>query len=288
MTTGPEPRRGWHAGEQELAAYETGRAHRSLAASIEAHLLRCAECRTALAARTPAAETDRAWARLADSVDRPSTSLLGRLTGGHWFARSVVATPALLQAALAAVVLVGLVPLVTAMVAGDAGVVALLVLAPLAPMAAVAIAYRDRVDPAGEISLAAPSAGLRLVTLRALVVALVALPLAFLVLGAVDRWATEVPMSLGLAWCLPGLALAALVLLAGTTRLDPVQVAGGLSTGWAVAVVGLVTVRRTLRPEAFAELVATPAAQTTALAVALAALALTAARRDAVAYRRTR
>ena len=132
MTTEP---REWHAGEQELAAYESGTAHRALAASVEAHLLRCAHCRAGLAARTPDAEVDRAWARLADDVDRP----------GHWFPRSVVATPALLQAALAAVVLVGLVPFVTAMAAGDAGVVSLLVLAPLAPMAAVAIAYRDRV-----------------------------------------------------------------------------------------------------------------------------------------------
>ena len=268
--------REWHAGEQELAAYESGTAHRALAASIEAHLLRCARCRAALAVRTPDAETARAWARLADDVDRP----------GHWFPRSVVATPALLQAALAAVVLVGLVPFVTAMAAGDAGVVSLLVLAPLAPMAAVAIAYRDRVDPAGEISFATPSAGLRLVSVRALLVSLLALPLAFGVLLAVDRWATDVPMTLGAAWCLPGLALAALVLLAGTTRVDPVQVAAGLSLGWGVAVVGTVTVRRSLRPEVFIDLIASPAAQTTALAVALAALALTVVRRDAVAYRR--
>ncbi len=177
-------------------------------------------------------------------------------------------------------------PFVTAMAAGDAGVVSLLVLAPLAPMAAVAVAYRDRVDPAGEISLAAPSAGLRLVTVRALLVSVVALPLAFGVLLAVDRWAADVPMTLGAAWCLPGLALAALVLLAGTTRVDPVQVAAGLSLGWGVAVVGTVTVRRSLRPEVFIDLIASPAAQTTALAVALAALALTVVRRDAVAYRR--
>lgn len=284
MTTEP---REWHIGEHEFAAYEGGTAHRALAASLEAHLLRCARCRAGLAVRTPETETDQAWARLADDVDRPSRSLMGRLTGGHWFAGSVLATPALLQAALAAVVLVGLVPLVTALAAGEAGVVALLVLAPLAPMAAVAIAYRNRVDPSGEISLATPSAGLRLVTLRALLVSLVALPLAFGVLLAVDSWATEVPMRLGAAWCLPGLALAGLVLLAGTTRADPAQVAAGLSLGWAAAVVGTVTVRRSLRPEVFIDLIASPAAQTIALAVALTALTLTAVRRDAVAYRRT-
>ena len=110
----------------------------------------------------------------------------------------------------------------------------LLVLAPLAPMAAVTLAYREWADPAGEISLATPSAGLKLVALRALVVSLAALPLAFLVLLAVDTWAGDVPMRLGAAWCLPGLALAALVLLAGTTRLDPFHVAIGISAAWAV------------------------------------------------------
>lgn len=283
MTTGP---REWHAGEQELAAYESGTIHRALATSIEAHLISCARCRAALASRTPRSAVDQAWARLADDVDRPSTSLLGRLTGGHWFARSVIATPALVQAALAAAVLVGLVPLVASLVAGEAGIVALLALAPLAPMAAVALAFHHGVDPAGEISLATPSAGLRLVTLRALLVSAVALPLAFAVLYAVDSWGTEVPITLGVAWCLPGLALATLVLLAGTTRVDPERVAGGLSLGWAASLVGSVTVGRSLRPEVFIDLIAGPAAQSTALAVALAAIALTVVRRDAVAYRR--
>lgn len=280
-----EPRE-WHVGEEELAAYESGTAQRALAASIETHLLRCGHCRAAMAARAPVAGTDLAWARLVDDVDRPSVSLLGRLTRGHWFARSVVATPALLQAALVAVVLVAVVPFAASMAAGTAGVVALLVLAPLAPMAAVALAYRDRVDPAGEISLATPSAGLRLITLRALLISVLALPLAFAALLAVDGWVAEVPLSLGAAWCLPGLALAALVLLAGTTRADPAQVAAALSLGWAVAVVGSVNVRRSLRPEVFIDLIAGPAAQTTALAVALTAIALTVVRRDAVAYRR--
>jgi hypothetical protein len=276
----------WHAGEQELAAYVSGGAGRALAASVEAHLLGCARCRDAVGRLAGDLERDRAWERLADTLDRPSGSLLGRLTRGHWFARSSVATPAMLQAALAAVVLVGLVPLVTAMTAGDAGLVALLVLAPLAPMAAVALAYREWADPAGEISLAAPSAGLRLVALRALAVSLVALPLAFVVLLAVETWGADVPMRLGAAWCLPGLALASLVLLAGTTRLDPLQVAVGISAAWAVSVVAVVTVRRSLRPELFLDLVASPAVQSAALAVAVAALLLTVVRRDAVAYRR--
>jgi hypothetical protein len=88
----------------------------------------------------------------------------------------------MIQAALVAIFLIGVVPLVVALTVRDAGLVALLLVAPLAPGAAVAVAYREWADPAGELSLATPSAGLRLVAMRALVVSLVALPLALAVL----------------------------------------------------------------------------------------------------------
>ena len=286
MSTERPERPEWHAGEQALAAYVSGGAPRALAASVEAHLLSCSDCRADLGRLSGDTESDRAWERLADSIDRPSVTPLGRLTKGHWFVRSSVATPAMLQAALGAMMLVGLVPLAAAITAGDAGLVLLLVLAPLAPMAAVALAYREWADPAGEISLATASAGLKLVALRALVVSLAALPFAFLVLVVVDIWAGDVPIRLGAAWCLPGLALAALVLLAGTTRLDPLQVAIGISVAWTVTVATQVTVGRSLRPEHFLDIIAGPAVQAAALAVLCAAVLLTVVRRDAVAYRR--
>ena len=149
---------------------------------------------------------------------------------------------------MAALLLIGLVPLAAAVTAGSAGLVVLLVLAPLTPMAAVTLAYREWADPAGEISLATPSAGLKLVAMRALVVSLAAIPFSFLVLVAVDTWAGDVPIRLGAAWRLPGLALAALVLLAGTTRLDPFHVAIGISAAWAVSVLAVVTVGRGCAP----------------------------------------
>lgn len=268
----------WHADRDQLAAYVAGGADRVFAASLETHLVGCADCRGRLAEQT--SDTELAWNRLADVIDRPSR--------GSWLLRSTVATPALAQAALVAMVLVGVVPLLASAIAGDAGLVALLVLAPLAPVAAVALAYRDRTDPAGEISLATPVAGLRLVALRALVVALVALPPAFLAIAAYDHWVEDVPIEAAFAWFLPGLALAALVLLAGTTRLDPTYVAVGASGAWALLVAAVVSVRRTLRPEAFVDLIAGPAVQALALAVVLGAILLTVARRDAVAYRSVR
>lgn len=276
MSTHHEP---WHAADGDLAAYLAGDGPSVLTASLESHLTSCATCRGRLAALADDTDREEAWARLADVIDRPSRR--------SWLLRPAVATPATLRAALAAVLLVGLVPLLTAALVGDAGLVALLVAAPLAPVAAVALAYRDVSDPSGEISLATPAAGLRLVALRALLVAAVAVPVALLGLLAVDLAVEDVPVRLAFAWCLPGLALAAVTLLAGTTRIDPLHVALGSAGGWALLVVTAATVHRTLRPQAFADVVAAPATQTLALAVGLAAVALTVARRDTVVYRRT-
>ena len=77
------------------------------------------------------------------------------------------------------------------------------------------------------------------------------------------------------------------MLLAGTTRFDPVHVAVAASprAGRSPSA-SVVTVRRSLRPELLVDVIASPTAQLIALAVAAAALLLTVVRRDAVAYRR--
>ena len=283
MSQHPTP---WHVDDETLAGYASGSTSPVLSTSVETHLLRCADCRLRLAAAAPPTELDEAWHRLADVIDRPSPGILGRFGALHRFTRSTIATPMMVVAALSAVALVVLVPLAAAAVTGDAGLVALLVAAPLAPVAAVALAYRDQSDPAGEISLATPSAGLRLVALRALAVSVAALLAATVALLVVGVW-VDLTAAMVLGWCLPGLALSALVLLAGTTRLDPVRVAGVLSAGWAAVVLAGSTVGRRLQPEAALDVMASPALQTAALAVALAALFLTVARRDTVSYRRT-
>lgn len=269
----------WHADDQDLATYVAGGTPPVLAASLETHLMGCPDCRARLGTLSSPTEQELAWNRLADAVDRPSRS--------PWIVRSAVATPAMLRAALLAVLLVGLVPLVATGAFGGAGLVTLLVLAPLAPVAAVALAYRDSSDPSGEMGLAAPSAGLRLVALRALLVSAVALPVALGLLIAADAWLADVPLQVAFAWCLPGLALAALVLLSGTTWIDPVQVAVAASAGWALLVGAVVVAHRTLEPEVFADAIAGSGVQAAALAVAVAAILLTVVRRDAVAYRRT-
>ena len=214
----------WHAGEQELAAYVSGRTPRRWPPRSRRTCSAARAAAARLAGTAGDGDGELAWARLADAIDRPTPTPLGsphprplvravrRSRPRPWS-----------RPRWPRVVLVGLVPLAAAVTAGDAGLVALLVLAPLAPMAAVALAYREWADPAGEISLATPSAGLRLVALRALA----------RVRWRPSRWRSSCcspstrgpptcPLRLGAAWCLPGLALAALVLLAGTTRRRPV------------------------------------------------------------------
>ena len=56
------------------------------------------------------------------------------------------------------------------------------------------------------------------------------------------------------------------VLFAGTTRVDPLSVAGALAAGWMISVMTLATARRSLRPEHFLDIIATPTLQGTAFA----------------------
>ena len=167
------------------------------------------------------------------------------------------------------------------MVVGSGMPTLLLALAPLAPTAAVVLAYRVGSDPVGEMALATPLAGLRLVSRRALLVGAVALPV-----GVVAALLTGLSTTVALAWILPGLALSALVLLAGTTRLDPAYAAAGLGSAWALAV-GIPSAVRRSAADVVAVHIASPTFQLTALVVALTALALTVSRRERIAYRRT-
>ena len=263
----------WHADDETLEAWAAGTAAPVLAASVEAHLLRCEECRRRTATTTGGAtraDGARRWAALADEIDRPRPNPLARLG---------VATPGLRAAWLGALLLLLLVPVTATTLGGRIPVV--LALAPLAPLAAVALAYRPSVEPAGELAMATPTAGLRVVAVRALVVALPAVPL-----GVGAALLVGLPLDVALGWLLPGAALAGVVLLAGTTRLDPAAVATVLGATWAVAVSWPPAARR-VTADTVVDLVASAPVQLTALAVALAAVSLAVARRDAVSYRRT-
>jgi hypothetical protein len=273
----------WHATPDELTAYRHGGGGDNVqVASVEAHLLACPACRRALGANdTARADTDRRWAALSARMDAaPSTSRRGL----HWYGitRPALSTRPLLVAGLAAVVLLLTLPLLSIMVVGAGSTIVLVAVAPLAPMAAVVLAYRQATDPAGELALATPMAGFRLVATRAVAVALVATPVA-----VVAALVLQLPTYAVFGWVLPGLALAALVLAAGTLRADPAVAAGVLGGAWALAVV-VPTLSRRATDDLVAQAVASPSTQLLAAAVAVGALALAVSRRDHVTYRRTR
>lgn len=262
----------WHALPQELEIYRSGAAEPVLADSIETHLIRCAQCRTALARTAdPAAvaASARRWEELTSSIDAGTSTPLLRLGAS---------TRPLVAALGAAALLLVVVPLLVAATAGPERMpTVLLAGAPLAPMLAVVFAYRREADPVGELSLAAPVAGIRLVARRALLVAAAGAPL-----GVAAALASGVPLSVALAWLLPGLALSGVVLAVGTTRLDPGAVAAVLGTAWALSV-GL-TARRG-SADLVVDLVAGAMTQYGCLLVAVVSFALAVARKDRLVYR---
>lgn len=279
----------WHVSEHELTDYLSGTAGAVLTASVETHVLGCAQCRGSLAAAGGGAarpDTERRWAALVEQIDRPPSprwSRWARWSGAHpsLVTRASVSSPPLLAAWLSALALVLLLPVLPVVLAGQEATTALLAVAPLAPMAAVVLAYRRATDPAGELALATPLAGFRLVATRAVLVAVAAAPA-----GVLLGLALGLPAYVAFGWLLPGLALSALVLVAGTILLDPTVVAGVLGGAWALAVT-LPSLSPRGSSDLVADVVTSSGTQLLTLAVAVAALALAFARRDHVTYRRT-
>jgi Putative zinc-finger len=265
----------WHAPAIQLVDFRDGTIGPVHAASVEAHLLACVECRAALAAVTPSdGRQNRVWSQIADEIDRP-----GRAFSPPWtWARVTLGSPPLLGATLLTVLAVLVAPLLVGAMNGRAGVTALLGLAPLAPVVGAAVAFRPTVDPAGQLAAAAPMATMRLVVLRALVVTVAALPL-----GILAAIAFPVRTSLLLGWIVPGVALCLVVLAAGT-RFEPTRLAIGLALGWLMVVTSFA--HRARRGDVTTRLsdwiVNQPATQVAFALVAVAAAVVLVMRRDTV------
>lgn len=222
----------WHVPSDSFADYRAERAGPISAASLEAHLLHCADCRTALAETTDQVAQASRWAAIVDEIDRPTY----RLVDVPWWVRITVGAPSLMRAAAALfAVLVGL-PLALAIESPRAAVAAFLSIAPIVPLVGATLAYRSSVDPAGTLAAATPMASLPVMLVRSLVVFAAAVPVAFATAALLP-----VPIHLLVGWLLPGLAFSAIVLAAGT-RFDPAPLACALAIAWVGIVVS--TVRR--------------------------------------------
>lgn len=237
----------WHLAPDDLRRYARGAAPPTAAASAEAHLLRCALCREALASAVgtgrpgPIGDAEAAepiwdvrrvraiWEAVADRVDAPRRRwperVLVRLGVGETTARLVAATPSLRGPWLLAVAAV-LALAAGAAQADERFLRVFLVVAPLGPLAGVALAFAGGLDPTREIGLATPYPGLRLLLIRTAAVSAVTAPIV-----AAAGFALPGPKWPAVAWLLPaaGLTFAALAL---TARIAPVVAVGVVASAW--------------------------------------------------------
>ncbi|MGK3201200.1 zf-HC2 domain-containing protein [Amycolatopsis sp. MEPSY49] len=198
-----------HASDELIAGYAAGDdLPGDRLWGLEAHLETCAPCRARLAAVAPVRPVvDAVWDRIAvELLPRP------RQSRRRWLDTWV--TPAMLPW-LGMIVLVTLLAVVFDHVAHSVlDVTAVQLFAPVLPVLGVAASWARGLDPAYEVVVATPRAGLYLIARRTLAVLVVVLP----VLG-VAGWLTGTALAL---WLLPSLAFTtgtlALGGLIGVTR----------------------------------------------------------------------
>jgi Putative zinc-finger len=203
--------------------------------AVESHLESCPRCRHRL--RETVARTSPATALLLERVQTvlvaevarsPRMEARRRRPSGRW---AMWITPTLLpRLAKTILVVLAAVGLDLADEAGAASYPSLvLLLAPVAPLLAVAAAWSRRLDPAYELVVAGPRAGLDLVLRRTVAVLAVVIP----VLAVAGALVGASPAR----WLLPCLAFTTGALALGES-IGLHRAATGLALGWAVVVVG--------------------------------------------------
>ena len=231
MSTRPEA--DWHVDDAALRAYADGTLDFAAEASVEAHLLACAACRTLVAPATEPQRLEAVWNEVVDAIDVPRASLLERflLRSGvdGSTARLLGATPSLTTAWLGSVT-VALFFAIVAAHSSSSGTLVFLLLAPVLPVAGVAAAYGPHADPAYDVAMAAPYSSFRLLMLRS---AAVLATTALLAAAAAALLPTQAWLAVG--WLLPALALTGAT-LALATRFDAVWSAGAVTVVWLTAV----------------------------------------------------
>lgn len=267
---------GWHAPADVLDCFarEPAALDDVVASSVESHLVACGPCRARLAAASPL-DLTASWDAVADRIDRPRSSrfeqLLERLGFGGGLSRLVGATPGLWLAGLVAIAGLAIAAALVSRTVDARG--PFLALAPLVPLAAVAATFAPAADPAGEAGVATPLHGFGLALRRAAVV----VGTTFALLGPA---ALAVP-GVGLesaAWVVPALALVLGSLALGTWWRVEIAVSA-LALGWMAAIASMRLVEG--RRFAFADSVLfDTSGQLVALALALLAAAVLAARSD--------
>jgi hypothetical protein len=225
---------GWHIDEAVLEAWVEGRSGSLAGASVEQHLVRCEQCRSAVAGLVPLESVPGDWDRVlaAVSVGRSGQveQALRRLGLRVGDAVVIGAAPVLRVAWAAALGLVLGFILLASMLGQDGGRAVFLMLAPLLPVAGVAAAYGPSTDPSYELVVSAPYRMIRLVLLRTASVLVTAMPI-LVAAGLLLPWrGTD-----AVAWVLPSLAFTVAV-LGASVWVDPSAAAASVAIGWICAV----------------------------------------------------
>jgi len=226
----------WHIDDTTLARYVAGGTTAAVAASAEAHLTTCADCRARLTPQLDTGRLDAIWHGVDDRVQLASLPwferTLVRVGVGEDTARLLAATPSLTTSWLASIVVAVLFAVAFAGASRE-GMLVYLTLAPMLPVAGVAAAYGRLADPAHELAVAAPYSLLRLLLLRS--VAVVGSTVVIVGLGSLallgHGWTA-------MAWLLPALALS-VTTLALSARVAPVWAAAWVLTTWVAVVLAV-------------------------------------------------
>jgi hypothetical protein len=228
---------GWHVDGETLRHYVERIDSMAEGASVEQHLLTCAQCRARVNAAATAVDlavVDLAavWDRTRDAVEVPRPSVFERLLRAVGLpaheAKLVAAASGFRGVWLVGVAAVLAFAAVAAMIGHVRGLWLFLAVAPVAPCLVVAFSYDRRWDPALEPEMVTPYPALRLILLRTIAVLAVALP-AVLLLGLF------VPGEAPFAWLLPAVGFVAVV-LAASTWVSALNAAMAVSTAWLVTV----------------------------------------------------
>jgi hypothetical protein len=220
----------WHADDRLLVQYVRGEAAPLDGASIEQHLIHCAECRNRMATVVEVPPLETIWARIRDQAQAPEPGFVERLLRRFGFSAPdsllVAVAPSLRTSwLLSLAVTLGFVGL-SAKYGGSSGLMFFLLLTPLVPVAGVAFAYGPDVDPAFEVGLATPYSAARLLLLRTVAVLMTSFPV---VLAAALLAPARFSISV---WCLvPALSFTAIT-LAGCTWVRPAVIGVGLGIAW--------------------------------------------------------
>lgn len=219
----------WHVPSSTLHAYVDDALRDADAWSVEAHLEACGRCRERIGPLLPGSATGEVVAAVRAHL--PAAALPTQtppVTAWRGRRMLLAGAPGLRVPWLVSTALVlGLAVAFDA--ASESRVSLVLLLAPVLPLLGVAASFGRGVDPAYEVTVTTPGAGLRLVLWRALAV-VVPVTLATALAGALLDVAAPA------AWLLPCLTMTVATLLLGSV-LGLVPAAAVLATTWTALVV---------------------------------------------------